>query len=55
MLAFPLGLIAFVARTSTVGTVVVGQESDGIARMQIAGIYNKATARAINTVIESRS
>jgi hypothetical protein len=55
VLAFPLGLIAFVARTSTVGTVVVGQESDGIARMQIAGIYNKATAKAINTVIESRS
>jgi hypothetical protein len=55
VLAFPLGLIALVARTSTVGTVVVGQESDSIARMQIAGIYNKATARAINTVIESRS
>lgn len=55
LLAFPLGLIALVARTSTVGTVVVGQESDGIARMQIAGFYNKATARAINAVIESRS
>jgi hypothetical protein len=55
VLAFPLGLIAFVARTSTVGTVVVSEESEDIARMQIAGIYNKATAKAINTVIESRS
>lgn len=55
VLAFPLGLIALVARTSTVGTVVVAQESDEIARMQIAGSYNKSTAKAINAVIESRS
>jgi hypothetical protein len=53
--AFPLGLIALVARTSTVGNVFVRQESDGIARLQIAGVYNKGTTRAINTVIESRS
>lgn len=55
VLAFPLGLIALVARTSTVGTVVVGQESDQVARLQIAGIYKKATASAITAVIESRS
>jgi hypothetical protein len=55
VLAFPLGLIALVARTSTVGTVIVNQETDDITRMQIAGIYNKATARSISTVIESRS
>ncbi len=55
VLAFPIGLIALAARTSTVGTVFVSQDADGIARMQIAGIYNKATARAINTVIDSRS
>lgn len=55
VLAFPLGLIALVARTSTVGTVVVGQESEQVARLQIAGVYKKATASAINAVIESRS
>lgn len=55
VLAFPLGLIALVARTSTVGTVVVGQESDQVARLQIAGVYKKATASAINAVIQSRS
>jgi hypothetical protein len=55
VLAFPLGLVALVARTSTVGTVVVGQESEQVARLQIAGVYKKATASAINAVIASRS
>ena len=52
VLALPLGLIAFVARTWTVGTVAVGQESVDIDRMQIAGIDKKATAKAVNAVID---
>ena len=55
VLAFPLGLVALITRTSVVGTVIVGQESGGVALMRMGGVFNKATARAINSVIESRS
>ncbi len=55
VLLFPIGLIALVARTSEVGTIFVNQESDGIARMRIAGAFHKTTRAAINAVIESRS
>ncbi|KLR61134.1 hypothetical protein IMCC26207_109652 [Actinobacteria bacterium IMCC26207] len=55
VLLFPIGLIALVSRTSEVGTVFVNQESDGIARMQIAGVFNSTTSAAINAVIKSRS
>ena len=55
VLLFPIGLIALVSRTSEVGTVFVNQESDGIARMRIAGVFHKTTSAAINAVIESRS
>ena len=55
VLLFPIGLIALVSRTSEVGTVFVNQESDGIARLRIAGVFHKTTSAAINTVIESRS
>jgi len=55
VLAFPLGLVALIARTSVIGTVIVGQESAGVALMRMGGVFNKATARAINSVIESRS
>ncbi len=55
VLLFPIGLIALVARTSEVGTIFVNQESEGIARMQIAGVFHTTTSAAINAVIESRS
>jgi hypothetical protein len=55
VLLFPIGLIALVSRTSEVGTIFVNQESDGIARMRIAGVFHKTTSAAINAVIESRS
>ncbi len=55
VLAFPLGLLALVARRSVIGTVIVAQESDGIAVMRMGGVFNRGTARAINSVIESRS
>ena len=55
VLLFPIGLIALVARTSETGTIFVDQESEGISRMQIAGVFHTTTSAAINSVIASRS